>query len=163
MGWNDWLNVVLAPHPLTHRAEEVEREVNAELAGALQSRLRGRIDPGIVLGGGARAEAIRVAAEGNRLVIDEGEDHGVAGHPARARRTELEDLFHTSLAPPEVLDDGRVAFRVIDEDAVPGATGGQDELVDRTVQEVMNEQFVDALERAARKVELEHTADKASR
>ena len=162
MGWNDWLYVVLESHPLTHRSEEVEREVNAELAGALQSRLRGRMDYGVMAPGGARAEGIRVASEGNRLVIDDGgEDHGVAG--GRGNRTKLDDLFGTSLAAPSVLDDGRVAFRVIDEDQLPGSAGWRDDLVDRTVQEVMNEQFVDALERAAKQVELAHPAEKAPR
>jgi hypothetical protein len=163
-GWNDWIYVVPAPHPATHRPEEVEREVNAELASALEARLRGRVDVGVDLGGGTRAHAVRVAAEGNRLVIDEGKDHGVQEAPARRRRRArptIEDLFHTSLAEPHVLEDGRVAFRVLTEEDLFGADRAQDEMVDRTAQEILNEQFSEAFERAVKKVELAHPADKA--
>ena len=163
MGWNDWIYVVPQPNPLTHRADEVEREVNSELAGSLETRLRGRIDHGVELRAAERAQAIRVAAEGNRLVIDEGEDHGVTPAPARSsgqNRTKLDDLFHTSMAVPEVLDDGSVAFRVIGEDDLLGAQERQDETVDHAAQEVLNERLVEIFERAVKKVDLEHPADK---
>jgi hypothetical protein len=159
MSWQSWIYVVPEPHPLTHRSEQVEGDVMSTLAQALETRLRGRIDRGIDLRTGARAQAIRVAADGNRMVIDEGADHGVAG--ARGRSSTIEDLFHTSMAAPLVLEDGRVALRAIDEDHLFGAQASNDELVDHVAEEVVRERLVDAVEQAVRKVALEHPGDRS--
>jgi hypothetical protein len=158
MSWQSWIYVVPEAHPLTRRTEEVEREVMSTLGEALETRLRGRVNHGVDLRSGARAQAIRVSGEGNRLVIDEAADHGIAG--ARGKPTTLEDLFHTSMAAPTVLEDGRVALRTLDEGDLFGAQAWQDELVDHTAQEVVHEQLVDAFERAVKKVALEHPGDK---
>ncbi len=158
MSWQSWIYVVPEAHPLSHRAEEVEREVMTTMAETVETRLRGRIDRGVDVRSGVRPSVVRVAAEGNRLVIDESEDHGVSG--GRRRAHTLDDLFHTSTAVPIVLEDGRVAMRVLGEDALFGAQAGQDDLVDHTAQEVVREQLVEAFERAVRKVALEHPGDK---
>lgn len=157
MPWQDWIYVVPELHPLTHRGEEVERQVLEELGLTLETRLRGRIDHGVDLRSGTRAQAVRVAAEGNRLVIDEGDDHGIV---AGGDQPTLESLFSTSKAAPTALEDGRVAFRVLDEAELFGAENANDELVDRVAEEVVREQLVDAVERAARKVALEHPGDR---
>lgn len=157
MSWQDWIYVVPEPHPLTHRSDEVEREVMTSLAETLETRLRGRIDHGLDLRSGARAEAVRVVAEGNRLVIDDGDDRGVA---ADGGKPTLEALFATSGSAPVALEDGRVAFRVLDEDQLFGAEPANDELVDHVAEEVVREQLVDAVERASQKVALEHPGDR---
>lgn len=159
MSWQSWIYVVPEAHPLTHRAEEVEREAMSTLAQALETRLRGRVDQGVDLRTGARGQAIRVAAEGNRMVIDERADHGVAG--AQKSASTLEDLFHTSMAAPVALEDGRIAMRAIDEDHLFGSQASSDELVDRVAQEVLREELVDAVEQAVRKVALEHPGDRS--
>ena len=163
MGFNDWIYLVLEPHPLTHRQGEVEQAIRGDLARALETRLRGRVDQGIDLRSAERAQAVRVRSEGNRLVIDEGADHGVvrarAPH-AQENRTQLDDLYHTSLAPPEVIEDGRVVFRTIAEEDLFGAHAWQDEIVDRTAQDVVMTELVDAFDRASKKVALEHPGDR---
>ncbi len=164
MGFNDWIYLVLESHPLTHRRDEVERAVGEDLARSLETRLRGRIDQGIDLRSAERAQAMRVRSEGNRLVIDEGNDHGIArGRAAepQAKRTQLDDLYHTSMAAPEALEDGRVAFRAIAEEDLFGSQAWQDEIVDRTAQDVLTAELVDAFDRATKKVALEHPGDRA--
>ena len=161
-GWNDWIYIVPRPHPLAHRQEEVEREVQAQLADKLEARLRARIEPGVDLRHGVRGHAVRVAAEGNRLVIDAEDDHGLREAKAprsRRRRARLEDLFHTSTDPPEPLEDGTLAFRVLHEEEFLSAQAEQDDVVDRTTQDVLHGELVEAYERAVKKVELEHPAD----
>ena len=163
MGFNDWIYLVLEPHPLTHRRDEAERAVGADLARVLETRLRGRVDQALDVRSAERAQAVRVRAEGNRLVIDEREDHGVVrarAPEARVNRTQLDDLYHTSLAAPEVIDDGRVAFRTIAEEDLFGSQAWQDEIVDRTSQDVVMAELVDAFDRASKKVALEHPGDR---
>jgi hypothetical protein len=158
MSWQSWIYVAPESHPLTERSEQVEADVAGRLASALETRLRGRIDQG-VQHGAARAQAVRVATDGNRLVIDESDDHGVGG--AKGAPSTIEDLFHTSTAAPVALEDGRVAMRSIDEAHLFGGQDANDELVDRVAQEVLREELVDAVEDAVRKVALAHPGDRS--
>lgn len=158
MGFTDWFTISPKSHPLVDRHEEVTEAIHEDLAGRLQDKLRLRLDQGVDLRTAMQAQAVRVAAEGNRLVISEKKQEAVLKNGGK--RVNFDDLFSLSSGVPEVLDGGRIAFRSMTDGELFNSQQWRDDVVDRTVQELMQQDYVDVVEQAARKVALEHPTDK---
>lgn len=159
MGFNDWINIQPTGFRLEDHADEWAQLAHEKLAQRLQTSLRSRVDPGINAEDANRAQAVRVKAEGNRLVISE-ESQGkvlqaAAATVAPARPgASLDDLFTSSLGPPEIIDiDGGgqgVAFRVLKEDQVFNTVqADRDDAVERVMTDTLRAGIVEAYEEAA--------------
>lgn len=168
-GFNDWIFFdAKGTSPLEH-AEEVNNHARQTLARDLQTRLRGRIDPGVGLEGALRAQAVRVSADGDRLVIDQEDQAGVlaasSGMVAGDNGEEassVEQLFELSSGVPSATQDAsgetKMVFRTITLDALLGSQrqNDQDLMVEQTTTEALRSGIVGAFEDASEEVARRH-------
>lgn len=173
MGFGDLIYITPAPMAIDRRQAEVEELAKIELAGDIQTRLRGRIDPGIDLMSARRAQSVRVAARGGSIVIDENDQAAVLRGGARPQQPRvrpqaegIEDLFTASSGVPAATrgPDGstRLVFRTISAGALFGQQRQveQDGMVEATVTEALHAGIVDAFENATSEVERRYPEDK---
>jgi len=165
MGFNDWIYITPASSPAERHPDEVNERVQQKVAKELEQRLRGRLDNGISDSSARRARSVRSAAEGGRIVIDQGDDPASGttdedeGRSTHAR--DLDDLFSLGSGIPSVGDGGVASFRTIDASALFGRTQQeQDEMVNHTVQEVLQLELVDMLDGAIREVDDAHPSER---
>lgn len=173
MGFNDWIHVDSSPMALDQRSTEIDQEAKTTLANQIQSRVRGRVDPGIDLKSARRAQKIRVQAKDGSIVIDEEDQSAVLSGGTAPQRDISEtraggiaDLFSMSSGVPEVTraPDGsnRMVFREIAAEQL-FAQQGQDEqnrVVEETVTETVRMGIVGAFDDATKKVEQRYPEDK---
>lgn len=160
-GFNDWIFFSAKGSPALEHSDEVNTQARETLARDLQTRLRGRIDPGISSKAALRAQAIRVQAEGDRLVIDQ-EDQGavlaassdMADTGDGQEATSIEDLFKLNSGVPDAVQgpDGetRLIFRTITLESLLGTqrANERDLLVEQTTTETLRAGIVGAIEEA---------------
>jgi hypothetical protein len=173
MGFNDWIRIDPAPMALDARLSEIDTEAKEKLASEIQTRIRGRVDPGIDLKSARRAQRVRAMEKGGSIVIDEHDQDAVLRGgmaPQRdisqARAGSVADLFTMGTGVPQVEEapDGtrRMVFRTIDENQLFAAQEQkeQDRAVQETVTETLRMGIVDAVEEAAAAVERRYPEDK---
>lgn len=172
MGFNDWIRITPAPMALDARLDEIDNEAKSSLARDIQTRLRGRIDPGIDLSSARRAQTVRVTAKGGSLVIDEQDQGSVlrGGMPQRdiskVSASGIADLFTMSSGVPEVERDpdgsNRLVFRTISADRLfaEQEQGEQNRVVQETVTETLRMGIVDSYETAVSEVERRYPEDR---
>jgi hypothetical protein len=174
MGFNDWIKFDSAPMALDHRLSEIDEEAKTGLAAEIQTRVRGRIDPGIDLKSARRAQKVRVKAEGGNIVIDEMDQDAVlrqqGNQPQRdiseARAGGVADLFTMSSGVPEAVraPDGsnRMVFRSVHAEQLFGQQeqDEQNRVVEQTVTETVRAGIVNAFEKATGEVERRYPEDK---
>jgi hypothetical protein len=168
-GFNDWIFFSPKGSPALEHSREVDAQARETLARDLQTRLRGRIDPGISAAAAVRAQAIRVQSEGDRLVIDQ-EDQGavlaasagmVAGDNGQ-EASSIEQLFELSSGIPSAVQeqDGgtRLIFRTITLESLLGdqRVNERDLLVEQTTTETLRSGIVGAIEEAVTDVARRH-------
>lgn len=168
-GFNDW--IFFSPKgtsPLEHTAE-VNDHARQTLARDLQTRLRGRIDPGIGIQGALRAQAVRVSADGDRLVIDQ-EDQGavlaassgMVDNDNGQEATSVEQLFEQGAGIPAATQDAsgetKLVFRTITLESLLGnqRQNDQDLMVEQTTTEALRSGIVGAFEDASNEVSRRH-------
>jgi hypothetical protein len=106
------ITVTAKPDPFKF-SEAINKKVNARLAADLESRIKARIDPGFGMPGAEEAGITRVAAEGNRLVIqkDKPTRPDDVGLRSPATRSVRDTLFKT------VTLDAALSMRTMEETA----------------------------------------------
>jgi hypothetical protein len=156
-GFNDWISFDPAPMSALERAQEVDDEAHAEIAKRAQTRLRARVDPGVRLQDAFKAQAIRVNAEGGRLVIDE-DDQGDVLRDREGEQPEEDDdslvndvmqLFEPSSGVPKIVN-GQLTYRQISLRALFGEQkkDEQDRVVEGVLHDTIQSSVVDAYEQA---------------
>lgn len=173
MGFNDWINIESSPMALDNRLSEIDEEAKNVLAGEIQTRVRGRVDPGIDLKSARRAQKIRAQASGGQIIIDEEDQAAVlrgGSAPQRdiseARAGGMADLFTMSSGVPDMAraQDGsnQMVFRTIAAKDL-FAKQEQDEqnrVVQNTVTDTIRSGIVDAFDEATKKIEQRYPEDK---
>lgn len=173
MGFNDWIRFEPAPMALDQRVQEIDQEAKSILAEEIQTRVRGRVDPGIDLKSARRAQKIRVRAANGEIIIDEEDQDAVLRGGMAPQRDISEtraggvaDLFTMSSGVPESVraPDGsnKLVFRSISAEQL-FAQQGQDEqnrVVQETVTETVRMGIVDAVEKATSEAEKRYPEDK---
>lgn len=175
MGFNDSIYIDPAPMALDQRSEEIDQEAKSSLANQIQSRVRGRVDPGIDLKSARRAQKIRVKENDGNIIIDEEDQSSVLNGGAAPQRDISEtraggiaDLFSMSSGVPEIAraPDGsnRMVFREIAAEQLFAQQGQdeQDRVVEETVTETVRMGIVSAFDDATKKVEQRYPEDKIS-
>lgn len=108
--FNSWVNIDLRKSASFDKHEEVGELVNEKLAKDIERQVKNKVDPGIHRKGAARAEAVRVKAEGNRFVISsesQGDILNASSKMAKAPAPKgldaasVEELFEPSSGVPE--------------------------------------------------------------
>jgi len=165
----DIVSVEPAPVPGIKRIDEVERSVRESLAKEVQRRLRGQVDFGLELNDAQRAQAIRVRARGNRLVIDEASSARVMRDQQQGTDPTASDninqLFEPSRGIPrmDVSRDGRprLVFRSVQASRMFEEQNKKirDDRVASTVTDAVREGIVDAYETALSDVNRRHPED----
>ena len=135
MGFNDWIYAQPTKLGSVSKPEEVEEEAKKRIAQKIQTKIRGTLDTGTLGSNARRAQAVRVQAEGNRLVIEE-KDNGdiLAGRQGKEKPKppikSLEQLFQPSSGVPELVTnpDGttQLAFRTVSANEILGAVSQKD-------------------------------------
>ncbi len=150
------------PDPFT-RAPELFSKVNRRLAEDLETKLRAHLQPGVDLRAGEQ-RTIRVAAEGNRLVIEPVNDKvspesvGLNAETTDRRRgsEEVADLFAAGSGVPavrRVSGQDRLVFRQINAQAAVDISKKQEEsLVDAQMRQTLEFEFPRYLEQAVREL-----------
>jgi len=164
----DFISIEPAPSAALSNPDEVDVSAREDLARRVQLSLRGKIDTGLQ----APSRQVRVAAEGNRLVIDEEDPAGVLAAAGEQVREEdqstvhsVDELFELGSGVPSTrqADDGSIqlVFRTISLDDIFGEhrQEQQDLAVEQTVTETLRTSIVDAYEEAAATVERRHPGD----
>lgn len=161
-GFNDWIFFGPKDNAGVARLDEVDAEARKSLASNLQTRLRGRIDPGVDVASALRAQAVRVTSDGDRMVIDS-EDQGavlaassemVAGDTGDQAGS-VEELFAPGSGIPSASQgsDGetKMTFRTISLAALFGEQKQmeQDRIVEQTTTDVLQNGVVDAYDEAS--------------
>ena len=168
MGFTDWVYTKPASAFLEF-AGEVEEKATTALAEHVQTALRTHLDPGIDLRAAQRVSGIRAAAEGNRIVITEGDALANAGVKEaekaatpigrRSSSASIESLFTMSSGVPEVDQSGGgegVVFRRLREEALFGEEQVEEEVVRGAVQSSVQQHLVDSFEGAMHQASNEH-------
>lgn len=169
MGFNDWIKVDPAPLSALDRFDEVDAAARERLAKDLQTRLRSTIDPGVNLKSAMRAQAVRVASEGDRLVIDSHDQAEVLGASADMvdddqddnEVTNVEQLFELGSGVPTVVD-GKLTYRTISPEALFGNLKSADtsRVVEQTTTETLRMGIADAFDEASRDVSNRNPGDR---
>lgn len=163
-GFNDWILVEPTPMASEKRWDEVDRRVRERLSQRAEPELKARIDPGVDLASAQRAQAVRVRESEGRIVIDE-HDHasvlrGSTTKTLRRGSKGIMGLFTMGDGVPDIVEraDGSRSpvYRTINEGELFGTTTSDDELVERTMSETIQRDFVDAFEGAVRDVNLRY-------
>ncbi len=168
-GFNDWIFFGPKDTAGVARLDEVDAEARTILAGNLQTRLRGRIDPGIDVAAALRAQAVRVTSEGDRMVIDSEDQGAVLAASSEMVAGELgdeagsvEELFAPGSGVPSAAQgaDGetKLTFRTISLAALFGEQKQQeqDRVVEQTTTDVLRNGVVDAYDQATATVNRRH-------
>ena len=161
MGFNDWIQFDPAPMAALENEGEVSELAMGTLAKEVQQRLRSTLDPGIGLQSAIRAQSVRVAAEGDQLVIDQEDQAEVlGGAPKEAEDegadlevTNMEQLFEMGSGVPRVIN-GKLTYRTVSTDVMFGDQKRQEQerVVEQTTVDVMRTGLVDAFEDAIQTV-----------
>jgi len=171
-GWLDMLYFEPSSQATVDHWDDVEEEALKGLADSAQMRLRLKADQGVRQSTVREAQAIRVRAEGNRLVIDErSQDEVLSGPTSKGEataekesevgtKTQLEDLFVATALAPHADEDGNLVFRSINEEDLFGTQEWQDRMVDSTVTEVLTDELGAAIEAASDRVANQHPGDR---
>ena len=167
--FGDMIQIVPAEDVRIKYRDEVTELARERLARDVQQRLRGRVDFGVGVNAARRAQAIRVTAKGNRLVIDESDQGAVLGaagdqvaetDPTLANN--VDDLFEPSSGVPRMHTgaDGkpRMVFRTITADQIFAGQEQKetDATVEQTVTETVRAGIVDAYDDALQQVARKH-------
>lgn len=173
MGFNDWIRIDPAPMALDARLNDIDEEAKADLAAQIQTRLRGRIDPGIDLKSARRAQSVRATAKGGQIIIDEHDQASVLRGGMEPQRDISQvkaggaaDLFQMSSGIPQIElgHDGarRMVFRTIAAEDVfaKQEQKEQERTVEQTVTETVRDELVNSFQDAAKNLERQHPEDK---
>lgn len=164
MNFGEYIQLSLSGDVWDERQEEVAELAHDRIASAVQRNLRSTIDTGIDPGAALKAQAVRVAARGNRLIIDT-QDQGIltgkaSGHEERPGEGVL-DLFKEGTGVPRVSTDAlgntRLVYREVDPTRLfeEKPSGYVDESVKRevveTVRRDVGQAYADAIDEVERK------------
>ncbi|MFQ5351812.1 MAG: hypothetical protein ACE5D3_01925 [Candidatus Binatia bacterium] len=166
MRFEDFIEIVPGPSVGIDRHGEVTDLARERLARSVQMRLRGSVDFGVDRRAAQRAQAIRVAAEGERLVIREEDQAAVlgaaAGSASNSHEPEtIDDLFEPSSGVPK-LSNGSLLFRTVSAKSMFGVQRQKqmDDGVERTVTDTLRAGIVDAFEESFDEVARRHPEEK---
>ena len=172
-GFNDWIFFDPKSSAGVERLEEVDVRARAIVAQDVESRLRGRIDPGVTGASALRAQAVRVRSEGDRLVIDADDQDSVlaasttmVGDAQDDEAGSVEELFAPGSGVPTTVvgpqGETRMVFRTISIASLIGdqKQGEQDRLVEQTMTDVLRNGLADAYEQASVEVSRQHGGDR---
>lgn len=170
VGFNDWIRIDPAQMTALDRFDEVDAIARENLAKELQTRLRTTIDPGISLRAAQRAQAVRVASEGNRLVIDSEDQAEVLGASSETVEepsdpnivTNVDQLFELSSGVPSIVD-GKLVYRMISPSALLGKQqqeNERDRIIEQTTTETLRINIADAFDDATRDVRNRNPGDR---
>lgn len=167
-GFNDWIYFAPKPQASVDRWDEVDAAAREKLARDLQTRLRGRLDPGIGAAAAQRAQAVRVQSEGDRLVIDQADQGDVLGASSEMVAAvgeevkSVDQLFELGSGVPSAVQgpggETKMVFRTVSLETLFGEQkqDEQDLVVEQTTTDVLRGGIVDAYEEAMNDVARRH-------
>jgi len=169
IGFGDMIQIVPSEDARITRRDEVNELARERLAEDVQLRLRGRVDHGLDVRSAHRAQAVRVTAEGNRLVIDRADQGAVLGAAGdqveetdQTMASSVDELFEPSSGVPKMQRDAtgkeRLVFRTISAKEVFAQQKQEqaDSTVEQTVTDTVRTGIVHAYEGACKTLARQH-------